>query len=409
MNEMCRFLLGDLKTKSWMCNSNFAFQFVCLGVIGCVLYSCQMNQRESDEVQKIDIPIGSSTHVLKLSEFADDVECIPLETNDSTILDKIIRIIDEGDYLCVADKHSLYKFDKLGKVCGKITKEGIGPNEYIQISDFQVTTGGSVWILSRNNKCLYHFEWDGTLIHKIELNFWTSKIYLVDDNTMLLYIGNEKDMNNSHQVKLLDLKSAHIKRNYLPVDDKKSSYMHVMSDNYFYRENDSIYFFQVFCDTVYSITKDTIAPEYFYNLADKNIPKSFFSVEYKNVMDFFQHLSKERYAYGINFFLKSLNYSLMSYYYDGECYLSVISNNKGSSKIGNQISADLVFSNYPITLNELAVFLSPNQKMIIPLIPDDIIEYARNTLDEKEQAILENRINYSGSDQNVVLLKMKIK
>lgn len=377
--------------------------------ITCILYSCHVGDINNSPVQKINIPVDTNSEILDLSSIADNIEFIPLETNDSTILDNITRIINESGYLYVSDKHSLYKFNKEGKLCGKINKEGVGPKEYIQISDFQVAKDKTIWILSRSNKCVYNYGWDGELKCKIELNFWASKICLIDDKTMLMYIGNEKDNDNSHQLKLFDLEDKSVIANYLPIDDKKSKYMHIKSNNCFYRDNDSVYFFKMFCDTVYSISEKVIVPKYYFNLAEKNIPNSFFDNNYKNVMDFFQHLSRNRYAYGINFFLKSVDNSIMSYYYGGECFLSVISNIDGSSTIMNRISVNIYAVDYLISLNDLAIFLSSNNEIIIPLIPDEIISYSKNLLNKEELSLLKEKIRYSGSDQNVIMLKINIR
>lgn len=373
-----------------------------------MFFSCQKKQAESDTLV-INIPVESIEASLALSEIADNVDCISLETNDTSILDRINRIIDKEGYLYVSDRHSVYQFDYKGKLYAKISKKGSGPNDYKSISDFQLASDESVWILSRGNKCLYNYGWNGILNRRIELKNWASKICLLDDSTLLLYTGNEKSVDNSYQLLLLDIETNSVISHFLPIDDKKSKYVHVLSDNCFNRENDSTYFYNVFCDTVYSLVKNRLMPQYYFNLANKNIPNSFYDAEYRDVRDFFQHLLKNEYAYGINFFMKSVNYSLMSYYYGGECYMSLISNHDGSSKTGNRICADLSLFNYPILLNDQPIFSSSNREIIIPLIPDDIMEYAENTLNKDELSILRERISYSGSDQNVVLLKIKVK
>lgn len=373
-----------------------------------MFFSCQKKQAESDTLV-INIPVESIEASLALSEIADNVDCISLETNDTSILDRINRIIDKEGYLYVSDRHSVYQFDYKGKLYAKISKKGSGPNDYKSITDFQLASDESVWILSRGNKCLYNYGWNGILNRRIELKYWASKICLLDDSTLLLYAGNEKSVDNYYQLLLLDIETNSIISHFLPIDDKKSKYVHVLSDNCFNRENDSTYFYNVFCDTLYSLVKNRLVPQYYFNLANKNIPNSFYDAEYSDVWDFFQHLLKNEYAYGINFFMKSANYSLMSYYYGGECYMSLISNHDGNSKIGNRICADLSLFNYPILLNDQPIFSSSNREIIIPLIPDDIMEYAENTLDKDELSILRERISYSGSDQNVVLLKIKVK
>lgn len=370
------------------------------------LYSCQRQTQES--LPTLKITLGNTSDQLNLSEIALSAQCIPLETNDSVIIDKIVRVVSKKNVIYVADRFSIFKYDD-GKFQGKLDRHGIGPEEYIHISDFLVDEDGDIWILSRSGQCLYKYEWDGTLRDTIKLDFWASKMSLLDKENMLLYIGNEKNEKNDWQLRQLNLKRKEMVNNYLPIDDRKSAYLHVVSNNYFSpaSEKSEIYFSQVFCDTIYKLTPSGFSPIYYVNLDNKNIPHSFFDVGYQNIMDFFQNLSPKGYAYGVNFFMKSENAFWISYYYKGGCYLSVLSDD-GTCKNAFELRDNLCLSGYPIKFEDLGIFVQSTDEVIITLLPTDIVEYGNKYLNIEQQTALKNKINYTGEDQNMILLKVKI-
>lgn len=126
-----------------------------------------------------------------------------------------------------------------------------------------------------------------------------------------------------------------------------------------------------------------------------------------NLRVFFQHLSPKGYAYGINWFCGNNENFWLSYYYQGECYLSVLSGN-GASKNVYALVDDLSLWGCPIKFRELGVFPQSSDELIFALSPVDIIEYGETNLDKKQQELLKQKIHYTGDDQNMVLLKMKL-
>lgn len=353
-------------------------------------------------IEAFYIHINDEKETIYMSELFSSAKYIPLVTDTESIINEIIKIYTDDNHVYIADRLSLYKFSMHGSLISKIQKNGPGPDEYISISDFQIDADSTVWILSRNSKCLYKYSWENELIEKIQLNNWVSNIYLIDSDNMMLYNGNEIESNGS-RLEIVNLKEKKIINEYLKTDVNKSTYLHVRSKNHFYSDSHMTYFYELFNDTIYSINKDSVSPLHYVNIDNKNIPSSFFDKSYENIMDFFQNLSKSSYAYGINVFIENKEKYLISYYYNKECYVNVTWKNDFHQYNCKTIFDDIGLHQYPINFSDLS-FFSCNNKVIIPLLPSDIIEYACEYLTEKEIQEVKKKINYISDDQNPVVL-----
>ena len=141
-----------------------------------------------------------------------------------------------------------------------------------------------------------------------------------------------------------------------------------------------------------------------------NIPESFFLAEYKNIMDFFQSLSKYSYAYGTSLFSDNKNSYLYSYYYKGECYMAIISK-KAQQKtlLFKELIEDVCLSGYLVNLTELGMFLQDNGDLIIPLNPSEIMEYANAHLEKPMREKVKQQLKYIDEDQNPILLRVRMK
>jgi hypothetical protein len=335
--------------------------------------------------------------------------CISLETNEDLLLDDIIKIDHRDNYIYVADRFSMYKFDENGNLLKKMNKLGPGPDEYLAISDFEIVSDDLFWILSRTNQTLYEFTWDGKLTDSIKLNCWASKMYLISPELLCIYTGNEMDENNQHQLRIINLSAKELVSNQINIDNKKAHYLHVHSLNHFsHSMNNSMYYFNIFEDTVYELNNGIVSPAYHINIRNNNIPGSFFDREYADVQDFFQSLFKANYAYGTNLFVEYEDVYLFSYYYDKICHLSFIRKETNESFIDcTTIIEDVALSGYPVRLSDVTPFIQRNNELIFPVHPCDIIKYAESDMNPDDLNIIRQRIKFSGDDQNPVLLVLK--
>ena len=85
----------------------------------------------------------------KLSELLTDVEIIPLETNDSSLLDVQAKYLAIKGSIYASSMNEIFKFDGKGKFVGKLSRIGQGPGDYTSINDYEVVSRGGkleIWI-----------------------------------------------------------------------------------------------------------------------------------------------------------------------------------------------------------------------------------------------------------------------
>ena len=365
-----------------------------------------MKSTKEGDVSPVNIDFASLQPALDVSSISSTINLIPLETNDSVIIDEPVQILIKKGYVYVADNSAVYKFDMEGRVLASLRHRGKAPDDYLSITDIQPDETGNIWILSRNNQALLNYSWDGTLLKKVKLNAWGAKIRLLGEGKMLLYIGNEKDKENAHQLLLLDLNAETTEGRSLAIDELKANYLHVISRNNF-SQGEETYFYQLFNDTIYTVPSSGVAvPAFRVCLDNKNIPADFFQQNYQNIMDFYQNLFKGNYAYGINFFLKQEKQCWLSFFYNKHTYWWMTDGNR--ERASNVIVDDAYLFGYEISLDETLFFVQENS-VVMPLYPQMIMEYATGHLDMDKQAKIKERINYSGEEQNLVLLQIGMK
>ena len=71
--------------------------------------------------------------VLNVSQIAEDIEFLPLETTDECLLgDNIMNIVATSKDIIIFDYEACYRFDRKGKFKNKIGVKGNGPGEYVK-------------------------------------------------------------------------------------------------------------------------------------------------------------------------------------------------------------------------------------------------------------------------------------
>ena len=379
-----------------------------------LLNSCNNKKTEDVEgIQHLSVSMDNISDYRKLSEISSRVRYISLETNDSTLIDGVVRIIEKDRYVYVADRSRVYKYSQNGDLIATLSKSGAGPDEYTNISDFEVDAAGNVFVLSRSDRRLYKYGAENNLLDKIDFDCWVSNIRLAGDKKMFLYVGNEVDGSNNKQLHHLDLSTHKISASFLDIDSKKSKYLHVKSDNYFSGgDGDTCScFFQQFNDTIYKLSPHTgLSPAFYMDIANNNIPTSFFDREYRDIMDFFQNVSKNGYAYGSSLFAENPTSYLFSFYKLGQCYMALLPKEReNKSLLLKGIKDDLRLFGYPIELNDLKMFMQRNGDLMVVLSPSEIFAYARETLSNEDNVLLNKMFKSNDEDQNPILLSIRLK
>ena len=371
------------------------------------LVSC--NQTEVGTIQKMDVSIPSSSEVLKTSQIATDVSTIVIETpEDGYMIGELVAVVEHGRKLYVSDGNSIIMIDEEGRILKTISKKGEGPDEYLEIADIQIDEQGRLWVLSRINKTLYCYSWDDEkLIKKIVTDAWLMKMKYIGNDKMLCYIGNEMDDKNVHKLRTIDLKTGEVIQKELPINVKQAEYLHWMTRNHFSVDGVKTYFYELFCDTIYSLDDDfNLKPSKYIDIEGRGIPPSFLDEEYNDVLDFYQKLSSKGYAYGVNMYLTKGKNSLLTFIYDGG-YKWFAKLDK-RSLAGNALVEDVILEGYEFDNDNDVFFVEDNGVLIIALSPFLVMERMKEVADDATLERLKKKLGYLGDDQNPILLMIKL-
>ena len=112
---------------------------VCILLASCTGTN---SDNETNGIPTISISCEKN-QILNLSEFADSIEIIPLETNDDCLIGWIPKIIATKEYYLMIsaigyDFQKLFVFDKRGNFVRQISDRGQGGEEFYEVRDFDV-------------------------------------------------------------------------------------------------------------------------------------------------------------------------------------------------------------------------------------------------------------------------------
>lgn len=118
-------------------------------VLIIVLCSCgrqSINETSNvDSVIEIDLLSEPESRIKKLSEFAADVEYIPLQTTENSLMGDIRRkIVNTDKRIYIQNLNEILCFNIDGKFLFKLQNNGRGPEEYTNIADFDVSSDNKI-------------------------------------------------------------------------------------------------------------------------------------------------------------------------------------------------------------------------------------------------------------------------
>ena len=198
-------------------------------ILSFSLLSCQ-HKGDSTKNSTIEtIPVFSNyTAELPFSAFVDTIELIPLETTEDNLIGEITRVIfNDGKYYIRStngmQNPKLFVFNENGKYIQKISKQGVGPGEYLDFEDFTIANDDHIVLdtVMMGNQRLYEImkekealyakedftDEDGIRASELEgefadMNGWEAES---DAATLLNGLGIPSDI---HYTKMADLNGS---------------------------------------------------------------------------------------------------------------------------------------------------------------------------------------------------------
>lgn len=224
------------------------FPFVLLCMVAC--------QSQSSKID--DNPIQIDWDNTSVSDFdVENVEYIPLETTDNSLLGSVGKVLFRNNCFYVLDKMSggVYVFDRKGKFLSSIVKPGEGPDEYIELMDMDVDRKGNVYIADNARMVIqkYRFpEWKLDETFDVGKHYW--EFCCLDEDCFLLKDVFGKDG--------MDMKLAHFdgkSHEVTPLVDAafpSVNELDVMKCSRFnlYRSGEQLYYYERFTPNIYLIS-----------------------------------------------------------------------------------------------------------------------------------------------------------
>ena len=128
------------------------------------------NSKELEPVNVIDVLSAPKSVMTNLSEIATDIEYIPLETTDNSLISRINTLKVRGNYIYVGTLDNVLCFDKSGKYLFKLDKKGRGPEEYEFLLDFDVDANNTILAVPSQKDILLYKQTDKGFIFINRLN-----------------------------------------------------------------------------------------------------------------------------------------------------------------------------------------------------------------------------------------------
>lgn len=214
-----------------------------------MLSSCTLNKIDSGLCTRIDLDKDDDISVFDLFS---EVEIIPLETNDSSILADVSRYEIWDDTLYILDKQQddVFMFKMDGEFIRRLGHKGNGPNEYVGIEDMNINRfTGNLEILSTDGRIILYNSGNGTFLSQITLpNYFIHSFQNVSSNIDVFYFNSEKN----DALQLYDRKEKKIIASAWKIP-KSLSFTGFLPLKPFYIYNDSVYLYKGYSGESFSV------------------------------------------------------------------------------------------------------------------------------------------------------------
>jgi hypothetical protein len=259
---------------------NFIISFLLLPAF----VSC--TNKEKSEFPKINFPmtihlnlLRANTDSMNLSEIAERVEYIPLQTTDSSMMEYIDDFIITHDYIFIKDGLKVLKYDKNGRFIRSMFNVGRGPEEAFPVCFTVDEVGKLVYVFDRN-KYVKIYDYNGKyqntikkLINPLEslppwsIGFFNNNLFIsIAQRPKIKYIYSCFDLKND-SIRIIYKNN----RKYDKLQEEK--WPAVIPYDYDYQITDStIMFKEKFCDTIFKVDKNFMTePRYIIDLGTQKL------------------------------------------------------------------------------------------------------------------------------------------
>jgi hypothetical protein len=231
-----------------------------LALIILALFFCSCGSKDNSTIKTIDLLSPGGQQINNLSEIADDIQYIPLETNPDAFMRFVGSLKEGNDKFYINTVLELLCFDKTGKFLYKLAQQGRGPGEYIYLSDYDIKPEKNLVIVLTRGKLNFYTETDTgfKLQRQLDLKLQPNYVDLFPDQDNLLLTFSASTGENKYQcVGITPEGDTLFKRpNYYKFTRTSKVVMGFSSDNIINKYNETMRIKGLLNDTIFTINND---------------------------------------------------------------------------------------------------------------------------------------------------------
>jgi len=251
------------------------FKFLFFVFIVFILAYC--SQRDMSDKKSIEIinliEAFDKSKPINITDISTDFNFIRLETKDECLTATRLAVYSNDQYLIAIDRERILLFDrKDGKFIREIGHRGNGPGEYSHTYNVMPFNEGKNIVYAGRNKKRYGYSLDGQLKDTLSIPDLVSEIGNIDDNIFAAFMP---DYQGGEKIRIIffNHRDSLLKTfpNYLSAP-KTNAFFVWNPNSWFYTINKQLNFYQLFNDTLFTISTNSITPRFIFNMGPYSPP-----------------------------------------------------------------------------------------------------------------------------------------
>ena len=237
-----------------------------------ITFSCNSKNENLHEIINLQEAFENKKSI-NINDIATNFEYIKLETKDECLIGTKSKVYSNDQYLIAIDRNKILLFNrKDGKFIREIGHMGNGPGEYSRTYTVMPFNEERNIVYAGRNKKRYGYSLDGQLIDTLTIPELVSEIGNIDEGIFAAFLPNYQG-NEKNKIIIFNDKDSLIKifPNYLSAP-KTDGFFVWNPSSWFYKLNKQLYFYELFNDTLFHVSTNSLTPRIIFNMGPYSPP-----------------------------------------------------------------------------------------------------------------------------------------
>mgnify|MGYP003290532217 CR=1 FL=1 len=229
----------------------------------------QANDSIYNDVETISIDYENGPLVC-FDSIVSDIKFIKLETKENNMIGNIYKMLITNDRIIIADKFnskSVHLFDISGKHISKLSNLGNGPQEFLNITDVDITPSGLIAIKDNYKDILLYYNMDGEFVKKEDVLEGGLDIAFIDDYTIAHEVIKGFNSDTFKGASLCISSNNKIASLFGKSHNESNEFNHKKTNTLF-SYNNIAYFTPSWENYIYELHNNSISAKYYIDLKD---------------------------------------------------------------------------------------------------------------------------------------------